>query len=434
MAAKIDDVFNLLLGHFMHKFKIIIIGGGPAGMMAGIQAALTLGSGKDVAIFEANDALGKKLLLTGKGRCNITNACSLDVFLEKFNKNGQFLRGVFRSFFVSELIDFFQKHGLKMKHERQGRVFPETDSAKSVVDVLRKVLADKGVHLYFDSPVSRITIEEGRVKGVVLKDGLSVFSDSVIVAAGGASFPETGSDGNGARMAHDTGHKVEPLIPGLVPFQTVETFVKEVQGLVLKNVKVTFCVGSKKLETPIGEVLFTHFGISGPLVLDASVPLCRMASQGGIFKAAIDLKPALSAEQIDKKLQAEFQKHGAVQIKNYLKELLPKKMIDLFLKQLNIKGETVLSRVSAPERRRIVGELKALTLTIRKPLPLSCAMVTQGGVSLKEINPNTMESRKIKGLYFCGEVLDLAASSGGFNLQAAFSTGYVAGESAAKNM
>ncbi len=400
-------------------------------MMAGIQAALKLGCGKGIAIFETNDTLGKKLLLTGKGRCNITNMCSLDEFLEKFDKNGQFLRGCFRSFFVPELIEFFQAYGLEMKQERQGRVFPVTDNAQSVVDVLRRVLKDKGVYLYLNSQVSQIMADEGCVKGVVLEDGCSILSDRVIVASGGASYPETGSKGDGTRMAHALGHKVEALIPGLVPLQARESFVKEVQGLVLKNVRVTFYIGSKKIQTPIGEVLFTHFGISGPLILDASVSLCKLAAQKGSFTAAIDLKPGLSAEQIDKKLQSEFQEFGAIMIKNYFKELLPKKMIDLFLKRLNINGETKLSRLSAPERRKIVEQLKGFSLTIEKPLPLSQAMVTQGGVSLKEVNPDTMESRKVKGLYFCGEVLDLAASSGGFNLQAAFSTGYVAGYAAA---
>lgn len=401
-------------------------------MMAGISAALKAGSGKGIALFEANDALGRKLLLTGKGRCNITNTCSLDEFLEKFDKNGQFLRGCFNSFFVSELIDFFNARGLKMKHERQGRVFPVTDSAQSVVNVLVRSLKENGVHVYVNSSVSGIVIDGGCVKGVVLSSGEHILAYHVIIAVGGASYPQTGSKGDGARMATEIGHSVEPFVPGLVPLQTQENLVKELQGLVLKNVKVVFKIGSKKIETPIGEVLFTHFGISGPLILDASVRLCKMAVGEKNFTAAIDLKPGLTQEQLDKKLQAEFREHGTVRCKNYFKTLLPKKLIDVFLKRLNIKGEVELNQISAVERRKMVEQFKKFTLTVTKSLPLSQAMVTQGGVSLKEVNPKTMESRKVKGLYFCGEVLDLAAASGGFNLQAAFSTGFVAGESAAK--
>lgn len=399
-------------------------------MMAGISAASKVGSGRGIAIFEANDALGEKLALTGKGRCNITNACPLDEFLEKFDKNGQFLRGCFNSFFVTELIDFFQVRGLQMKYERQGRVFPVTDSAKSVIDVLVKSLMQNGVHICLNLPVSRIIADEGSVKGVVLRDGQHVSADRVIVAAGGASYPQTGSKGEGARMATDLGHNIEPFVPGLVPLQAQENFVKELQGIVLKNVRIVFFVGSKEIETPIGEVLFTHFGISGPLILDASVRLCKLAARGTVFIAAIDLKPGLTREQLDKKLQAEFQQQGAVMLKNYFKTLLPKKLIDVFLKRLNIKGELELNQVSAIERKKIMEQFKKFTLTINKTLPLAQAMVTQGGVLLKEVNPKTMESRKVKGLYFCGEVLDLAAASGGFNLQAAFSTGFVAGESA----
>lgn len=400
-------------------------------MMAGIRAAAIAGSGKGIAVFEKNDVLGKKLSLTGKGRCNITNTCGLDEFLKKFEKNGPFLRGSFSLFFAPELIAFFEEHGLKMKYERQGRVFPATDSAKSVIDVLTKALMHHGVHIFLNSSVSQVMTDAGCVKGVILRGGHYILADRVIVAAGGASYPQTGSEGDGARIASSLGHAVEALIPGLVPFQTQEDFVKEVQGLVLKNVKIVFCVGPKKIETPVGEVLFTHFGISGPLVLDASVRLCRLAAEVGVFKALIDLKPALSQEQIDGKFQREFQKHGTVMIKNYLKELLPKNMIDLFLKLVNIKGEIKLNQINSYERKKMVEYFKSLPLTIKKPLPLSQAMVTQGGVSLKEVKPETMESRKVKGLYFCGEVLDLAASSGGFNLQAAFSTGFVAGESAA---
>jgi predicted Rossmann fold flavoprotein len=414
----------------VNPYSVIIIGGGPSGMMAAIAAAEVLGC-DTVAIFEKNASLARKLGLTGKGRCNLTNICPLEEFLEKFGKNGVFLRNAFSRFFVQDLISFFEVRGLKMKTERQGRVFPTTDQSTSVIAVLKKALAEAGVETHLSSPVQTVEIAGVGMYRMTLASGKEIFSRKIIVAAGGSSYPETGSTGDGFKIASEFKHTITELEPGLVPLETEEQFVKELQGLTLKNIKIVFLVGSKEIESDTGELLFTHFGVSGPLILDLSAKVSGDLHEKRKVKMLIDLKPALSVEQLDLKLRHEFQTAGALKIKNYFTELLPKRLTDIFLKLTRIEGEKKCHQITASERKKIIEMLKKLPLTIKRTRPMSEAMVTCGGVSLKEIDPKTMESRKSEGVYFCGEVLDLAAASGGFNLQAAFSTGYVAGEAAA---
>ncbi|MBI5873027.1 MAG: NAD(P)/FAD-dependent oxidoreductase [Candidatus Omnitrophica bacterium] len=411
----------------MAGYNVIVIGAGPAGMMAAIRAAEY---GAATALFEKNASLGRKLGLTGKGRCNLTNKCPLPDFLERFGKEGQFLRNAFAKFFAPELMRFFEYNGVRLKTERQARVFPATDNARSVIDCLRKVLAQRGVDIYLSSPVKKVLVKNGAVGGVQLTNEEEATARKIILSTGGVSYPETGSTGDGLKIAKSLGHQVSELYPGLVPLETEETFVKELQGLALKNVRIVFEVDKKRIESGVGEILFTHFGVSGPLILDLSAGVVKLSDSGRVVML-IDLKPGLSQEEIEVKLRNEFQQKGSLILKNYAKELFPQRFIDIFLSKAKVNPAKKCHQISAVERKNIVLLLKGFPLVIKRPRPFAEAMVTCGGVSLKEIDPRTMESKKVKGLYFCGEILGLAASSGGFNLQAAFSTGYLAGESAA---
>lgn len=415
---------------FMNYYNVIVIGAGPSGMMAALRAAEITDS---VALFEKNASLGRKLGLTGKGRCNITNVSGLDVFLEKFGKKGLFLRNVFNKFFVDDLIRFFKDRGLEVKTERQGRVFPATDRSISVIDVFKKAMAKAGVDVCLSSSVHSVKVFEDGIKRVCFTDGKEVFAKTVIIATGGVSYPQTGSTGDGLRIARELGHRIEEASGGLVPLETQESFVRDVQGLTLKNIRITFFAGNKKIESSIGELLFTHFGVSGPLILDISSDICKLLKKSKV-RMLIDLKPGLEPGQLNIKMQREFQVSGSLMIKNYLADILPNRLVAVVLRSSKVSGEKKCHQITAPERSSLVSALKALELTITRPRPIVEAMVTEGGVSLNEINPQTMESRKAKGVYFCGEVLDLAAASGGFNLQAAFSTGYLAGESAASKV
>jgi predicted Rossmann fold flavoprotein len=409
-------------------YDVAVIGGGAAGMMAAIRAAQ---GGARVILLEKNASLGRKLGLTGKGRCNVTNAADPEAFMAAFGKNGSFLRDAITSFSSQELIRFFGSCGVWLKTERQGRVFPETDSSQSIIDALKRSLEHQGVTVILSASVRRLAPEAEGAWRMDVVSGASTVARKVIVACGGASYPETGSTGDGFGIAKELGHTVTEIGPGLVPLETEEEGAKDLQGLTLKNIKVTFKSADQTLETPVGELLLTHFGISGPLVLDASAAVCRMLSQGAV-RCFLDLKPGLTVEELEEKYIEEFAAPGPRMIKNYLTELLPERLIPLVLQQAGIDGDKKCHQVTATERRQLVSGLKAFVLTIRRPRPLSEAMVTQGGVSLKEIDPRTMASRLVPGVYFCGEVLDLAAASGGYNLQAAFSTGFVAGASAAE--
>ncbi|MDD4953950.1 MAG: NAD(P)/FAD-dependent oxidoreductase [Candidatus Omnitrophica bacterium] len=413
----------------MERKKVIVVGGGPAGMMAAIRAAQ---SGAQVTLIEKNPTLGSKLLLSGKGRCNITNLCDLDSCLKRFSGQGQFLRDSFKKFFNQELIDFFQKRGLKLKTERQQRVFPVTDKSDSVLEVLKKELQKNKVKVTTRAQLKDILLRDKEVGGLFLSDGQFLAGERIILACGGASYAFTGSSGEALDIAAKLGHTIIPLRAGLVPLETRQRY-PGLAGLTLKNIRLRFSDTKKEIISEIGELLFTHFGISGPLVLTLSGRIIDWLEKAKHVYAEIDLKPALSSEQVNARLLRDFKTNSAKSVKNTLKELLPQSLIPAFLGITGIDGDKKANQVTVVERRSLAVLTKAFRLDISKPRPLDEGMVTRGGVSLKQVNPRTMESRLIKGLYFAGEMLDLDADTGGFNLQAAFSTGFLAGESAALN-
>lgn len=412
----------------MSALRIIVIGGGPAGMMAAIRAAAL---GQDVTLLEKKPTLANKLLLSGKGRCNLTNACDLDRFLKRFSHNGAFLRDAFKKFFNRELMEFFESRGLRLKVERQERVFPESDSSASILEVLKKELAVNKVKVVYKAQVIGITVDGGLVKGVELSAGKLLPADKVILATGGASYAFTGSSGEGLKIVEGLGHKVTSLRPGLVPLKSAQKWVKGLEGLTLRNIRLTFTDGKKEIASEIGELMFTGSGISGPLVLTSSGRITDWLGEKKPVSVEIDLKPALSIQQLDARLLREFAATSRKSIRNVLKELLPLRLVDCFLELVKINPDKQAAQVTRQERENMVTLLKGFRIDISGTLALEEAMVTRGGVSLKEIDPRTMESRKVKGLYLCGELMDIDADTGGFNLQAAFSTGYLAGESAA---
>ncbi|MCM8795791.1 MAG: NAD(P)/FAD-dependent oxidoreductase [Candidatus Omnitrophica bacterium] len=406
--------------------KIIVIGGGPAGMMAAIRAAQL---GCEVILLEKNPALGRKLLLSGKGRCNLTNFCDLDSFLRRFSHQGDFLRSAFKKFFNQDIIDFFQRRGLRLKIERQNRVFPATDCAESVVEVLKKELSKNKVKIIYRCGLFRPIIKENSVKGVLLKDGQFLPADALILATGGISYSFTGSSGYGINLARRLGHKIIPLRPGLVPLKTRQRYPLE--GLTLKNIRLKFSNSETKIISGIGELLFTQDGISGPLVLSLSAKVVDWLEEKKPVYVEIDLKPALSKEELDVRLLREFSLQPKKSLKVILKNLLPKRLIKLFLEISDINPLRKANQITRKERESLISLMKSWRLDITGARPIEEAMVTRGGVCLKQIDPRTMESRLIKGLYFAGEMIDIDADTGGFNLQAAFSTGYLAGESSA---
>ena len=415
----------------MDAIKIVVVGGGPAGMMAAIRASQLR---QDVTLVEKNPTLGRKLLLSGKGRCNLTNACDLDSFLKRFSgNNGEFLRDAFGKFFNQDLMNFFKDRGLRLKVERQLRVFPETGKSDSILEALKKDLAKNKAKILYKTKMKDIILQDNRVKGLLLEDAKVIPADRIILASGGASYRFTGSTGEGIELARKFGHRVTSLRPGLVPLVVRQGYIKNLEGLTLKNIRVKFCEGKKEIVSEIGELLFTSSGISGPLVLTLSGKIVDWINEHRGVYAQIDLKPALSYEQLDARLLREFKLSPRKNIKNVLKSLLPLRLIEVFLDIAKIPAEKIVSQLSQSQRKALVMLLKDLHLDILKPLPMEEAMVTRGGVSLRDINPRTMESRLIKGLYFCGEMIDVDADTGGFNLQAAFSTGYLAGESAVLN-
>lgn len=415
----------------MKTYPIVIIGAGASGLMAALRAAEVAAGKVQIHLLEKNASLGRKLLLTGKGRCNLANANGLNDYVEKFGQNGVFLRSIFHRFFTEDLARFFEQEGLFLKTERQGRIFPQSDSAAEVLDVFEKKLRVLGVHFEFSSAVRQIKSINGRVKSLFLENGEELAVGQVVLASGGASYPQTGSTGDGFAMAQGLGHRIIKIGPGLVPLETEELFVKELSGLTLKNVRVIFKGRGSEIESEVGEMLLTHFGVSGPLILDLSARVSGLLKKGPV-SLFIDLKPGLTQEELDQKLRQEFQNFGSGLLKNYCAGILPARLGPFVLAAAGVEAQQKCHQVSAAGRRKIVEVLKGFRLTISKTRALSEGMITCGGVCLKEVDPRTLESRKIKGLFFCGEVLDLDAPSGGYNLMEAFSTGYVAGESAAK--
>lgn len=412
----------------MEAKKIIVVGAGPAGMMAAIRAA---GLSQEVTLIEKKPIPGNKLLLSGKGRCNLTNTCDLDSFLKRFSHHGEFLRDTFNKFFAFELMDFFEKRGLKLKVERQMRVFPQSDSSSSILEVLKKELQKVKVSVFFKTALRDIFIQDKKIKGIVLEDGKTIPADRLVLATGGVSYSFTGSSGELFRILSGLGHKIVKPRPGLVPLEVRGTEPKLLEGLTLHNIRLDFSAADKSITSEIGELLFTGFGVSGPLVLTLSGKVAEWLSENKKVTLGIDFKPALSVEQLDARLLRDFKANSKKALKNTLTELLPRKMVGIFISRLGVAADKKVSHITQQERRSIVSLLKSFHLDITRPRPIEEAIITRGGVSLKEINPRTMESRLIKGLYFCGEMIDIDADTGGFNLQAAFSTGYLAGESAA---
>ena len=404
--------------------SVIVVGGGPAGMMAAIRSSRL---GHKVLLLEKNASLGKKLLLTGKGRCNLTNAASFDEFMLRFSKKAQFLRNAFKEFFVEDLFDFFQERGLKLKIERQKRVFPYTDSSLSVLHVLKKELAASGVEVSYNTRVKDIVIRDRKISGVCLSGNKKISTDTIVIATGGVSYSFTGSEGDGHRIAEKAGHTITPLRPALVPLKVKQAYVKGLEGLSLKNIQLNFTSNKKILKSEIGELLFTENGISGPLVLSLSADLLDILKAKGVLTLEIDLKPALDLKQLDLRLLREINVVPKKTIFNLLRAMLPVRIIGLFLQLAAINKDTRASHITSLERKEIISLLKSWRFDIIGSAGIEKAMVTRGGVSLKDIDPKTMQSRIIKGLYFAGEIIDVDADTGGFNLQAAFSTGYLSG-------
>lgn len=405
----------------MHK--VIIIGAGAAGLLAAGKAAER---GLDVLLVEKNDRVGKKLLISGKGRCNITNNTDIQGLIDNIPGNGNFLYSAFYNFSNADLIEFLNANGLETKVERGGRVFPVSDAAKDVVDVLYRYATGKGAKILLKAPVKEITVHDGSVTGVVLSDGRTLDCSSVILATGGSSYPGTGSTGDGYVMARKLGHSITPLKPSLIPLITEEDWVLELQGLSLRNIEATiFNKKGRKVFSDFGEMLFTHFGVSGPVILSASRHILDYGYKD--VKLVIDLKPALSEEVLDARLQRDLEKYSRKQFGNSLDDLLPQKLIPVIVKLSGIPEDKPANQITKEERRKLVKLLKAFEMTITASRPISEAIVTAGGVCTDEINPSTMESKLVKGLYLAGEVIDVDAYTGGFNLTIAFSTGCLAG-------
>ncbi|HEX9060916.1 MAG TPA: NAD(P)/FAD-dependent oxidoreductase [Clostridia bacterium] len=409
--------------------KIVVIGGGAAGLMAAGAAAK---QGNEVILLEKNDRLGKKLRISGKGRCNITNDTDIEGLIENTPGNGNFLYSAFYTFSNVDLINFLNEHGLSTKVERGGRVFPESDKASDVVDTFTDYLKKHGVSVITGAAVKDINVKDGKVESVSLKDSRVIKCNAAIIATGGVSYPGTGSTGDGYIMAKRLGHTVVEPKPSLVPLETYENWVKNLQGLTLKNISISITgPNGKKVYSDFGEMLFTHFGVSGPVILSASRHILSYDYQN--VKLLVDLKPALSEEKLDDRIQRDFEKYSRKQLKNSLDDLLPQKIIPVIIELSGISPDKQINQITKEERRKLLSIIKALTINIKGSRPVSEAIVTAGGVSTDEINPSTMESKLIKGLYFAGEVIDVDAYTGGFNLTIAFSTGYLAGVSCSQD-
>lgn len=409
--------------------RVNIIGGGAAGLLAGIAAAL---NGANVTIFEKMRQPGKKMLITGKGRCNITNACELQEIIKNIPGNGRFLNSALRGFTNTDIVDMLESHGLPTKVERGGRVFPVSDLAKDVVNKLVEIFDECGGKLVTDCKVHSIVVKDGKAIGIKTVNGFYA-SDAVILCAGGASYPGTGSNGEGVKMAAEVGHTIVELKPSLIPLESDYPYVADLQGLSLRNVEGTLFVNGKKAASEFGEMLFTHFGVSGPIVLSLSNKAAQALSMGKEVELILDLKPALSNEKLDARIQRDFAMYSRKQLVNGMKDLLPQRLIPVVLDMAYLDENKYVNQISREERMRLVDTLKHYAVPITKTRPLAEAIVTQGGVSVKEINPKTMESKLVKDLYFAGEVMDVDGYTGGFNLQAAFSSGYAAGTAAAQN-
>lgn len=405
--------------------KVLVVGGGAAGLIAAGRAAEM---GHEVTLYEKNNQLGKKILITGKGRCNLTNASDVDNFIENIPGNPYFLYSAFYHLDSEKTIDFFQKLGLKTKVERGNRVFPISDQAKDVVDALERYVNKNKVKLCLGQPISGLALKEGKLLGVRLPNGTIVKGDAVILATGGLSYPGTGSTGDGYKMAKEAGHCITKLYPSLVPLRTKEKWCSALMGLSLKNIRILIKdKNGKKIYEDFGEMLFTHYGISGPVILSASRHLVGKLEEE--CKVFIDLKPALDEKTLDARILRDFEKFMNKNFKNALDDLLPQKLIPVIISLSGIGEEKKVHDITKEERKKLIHLIKNLTVTIQGTTGYNEAVITCGGVEVDEVNPSTMESKLVENLYFSGEILDVDAYTGGFNLQIAFSTGYLAGES-----
>ena len=411
--------------------KVLIVGGGPAGMIAAISAAK---ENNEVVIIEKNNELGKKILVTGKGRCNITSSVDISEFTNYIPGNGKFLYSAFQNFTNRDIIDLLEKNGLKVKEERGNRIFPTTDRAEDVRHILEQEVYKNGIKVKLNSKVKDLIIEDNVIKGIVFENGEKLLADKVIIATGGKSYPGTGSTGDGYVMAEKAGHTINKVRGSLVPLVSNDKACQELQGLSLKNVGIQLVdlTNNKKIYDDFGEMLFTHFGVSGPTILSSSAHLLRYNNVEELLKQNkiklyIDLKPALTIEKLNERVLRDFDEFKNKEFKNSLDKLLPKKLIPVVIKKANIDEYKKVNEISKEERLRLVNVLKKFEITINGFRPVEEAIVTAGGVPTKEINPKTMESKIVKGLFFAGEVIDVDAYTGGFNLQIAYSTGYTAG-------
>lgn len=407
--------------------SVIVVGGGAAGMMAAIIAAR---NEQNVTLLEKNEKLGKKIFITGKGRCNITNASEIEDLFSAVVSNPKFLYSGFYSFTNDQVIDFFEELGVATKIERGNRVFPVSDHSSDVIAALAREMQRLKVKVLLHCEVKELLVNnEKEIKGVQLVNGKKITADAVVVATGGISYPSTGSTGDGYRFARNCGHKVTELFPSLVPMEVKEWYAKELQGLSLKNIEIRITDGKKKLYDEFGEMLFTHYGVTGPVILSASSIVGKMLEEKELV-LHIDLKPALTEEQLDKRLLREFETNHNKQFKNAIDSLLPAKLRPVIIELSGIEEEKKVHEITKEERLSLLRLIKDFHMTLTGLRGYNEAIITKGGISVKEIDPGTMESKLIKNLYFAGEVLDLDAVTGGFNLQIAWSTGYLAGISA----
>lgn len=404
--------------------RVVVIGGGAAGLMAAVIAGR---EGAKVTLLEKMNYVGKKMGITGKGRCNITNACDMSDFIKNTPGNGKFLYGAYERFTNEDLLQLLHDAGLETKVERGGRVFPASDSALDVRNTFMKLMKHYGVDVHLEEPVKKILVDDDTVTGVVT-DKETYHADAVVIATGGKSYPATGSTGDGYILAAQVGHKITDIRPSLVPIVTEESWVKDLMGISLRNVELSVVAKNKVQAKMFGEMMFTHFGITGPIVLSLSHTVGKLMRKKNIGTIGLDinLKPALSPETLDKRLQKDFDLYSKKQLINGMKDLLPSRLIPLIIELAGIDPQKPINQISKEERQQIGYMLQHMPLTVKGLRPVEEAIVTAGGISLKEFNPKTMESKLVKGLYGAGEVLDIDAFTGGYNLQAAFSTGYVA--------
>lgn len=405
--------------------RVLIVGGGAAGMIAAISAAYM---GHQVSIYEKNSKLGKKLFITGKGRCNLTNASDMSIVMDNVVKNPKFLYSSFKEFDNKDIMDMIENEGCSLKVERGNRVFPMSDKSSDIIRALEKILSRLNVEIKLLSEVADLIVEDNICKGIVLKNKNKIYSDAVILATGGKTYPATGSSGDGYNIAKRYGHEITKLYNSLVPFNIAEESIKSMQGLSLKNISISIIDNGKKLYEDFGEILFTHFGISGPLILSASSYITELLSTKRL-DLYIDLKPALSYEQLDLRIQRDFEEFKNKAFKNALVKLLPGRLIDEVIRFSKIDENKRVNEITSVQRALLVKVIKGLKYSIIGTRGVNEAIITRGGISVKEVDPKTMESKIISSLYFAGEILDLDALTGGYNLQIAWSTGYSAGRS-----